>query len=173
MRVSGTPTDPDFAPEDPFVKANAVDPVAEFSAGLASQPNGTTEVDLRRTVPGLSGVNDPGRRRESGYGSVVADSFLWKARQLAAADPQIDEPTVGLTNGGGIREDILAGPINKAETFAALPSSTRSSWSRTSAASSSGRSSSVPTRACPGSRASSRTSPARGSRSTRRVPPRS
>ena len=121
VRVSGTPTDPDFAPEDPFVKANAVDPVAEFSAGLASQPNGTTEVDLRRTVPGLSGVNDPGRRRESGYGSVVADSFLWKARQLAAADPQIDEPTVGLTNGGGIREDILAGPINKAETFAALP----------------------------------------------------
>jgi 5'-nucleotidase/UDP-sugar diphosphatase len=121
VRVSGTATDPDFAPEDPFVKANAVDPVAAFSATLASQPNGTTEVDLRRTVPGLSGTNDPGRRRESGYGSVVADSFLWKARQLAANDPQIDEPTVGLTNGGGIRQDILAGPINKAETFAALP----------------------------------------------------
>jgi 5'-nucleotidase len=121
VRVSGTETDPDFAPEDPFVKANAVDPVTAFSAALASQPNGTTEVDLRRTITGLTGTNDPGRRRESGYGSVVADSFLWKARQLAAADPQIDEPTVGLTNGGGIRQDILAGPINKAETFDALP----------------------------------------------------
>jgi 5'-nucleotidase/UDP-sugar diphosphatase len=120
VRVSGTPTDPDFAPEDPFVKANAVDPVDAFSASLASQPNGTTEAALRRTVPPAA-TNDPIRRRESGYGSLVADSFLWKARQLAATDPQIDEPTVGLTNGGGIRNDIDAGPINKAETFAALP----------------------------------------------------
>ena len=32
VRVSGRPTDPDFAPEDAFVKANAVDPVAAFSA---------------------------------------------------------------------------------------------------------------------------------------------
>ena len=51
----------------------------------------------------------------------MADSFLFKTRQLAAADPQIDEPQVALTNGGGVREDILAGPIDKAETFAALP----------------------------------------------------
>jgi 5'-nucleotidase / UDP-sugar diphosphatase len=119
VRVSGTPTDPDFAPEDPFVKENAVDPVEKFSAGLASQPNGTTELALRRTVGGVP--NDPIRRRESGYGSVVADSFLWKAQQLAAGDPEIDEPQAGLTNGGGIRADINAGPINKAETFAALP----------------------------------------------------
>ncbi len=118
VRVSGRPTDPDFAPEDAFVKANAVDPVAAFSASLASQPNGTTELALRRTV---TVTNDPIRRRESGYGSLVADSFLWKAQQLAALDPQIDVPQVGLTNGGGIRADIDAGPINKAETFAALP----------------------------------------------------
>jgi 5'-nucleotidase/UDP-sugar diphosphatase len=120
VRVSGTPTDPDFAPEDPFVKANAVDPVEAFSASLASQPNGTTELALRRTVP-PGATNDPIRRRESGYGSLVADSFLWKARQLVAGNPQIDSPQVGLTNGGGIRADIDAGPINKAETFAALP----------------------------------------------------
>ena len=43
VRVSGTPTDADYAEEDAFIKANAVDPVTEFSAGLASQPNGTTE----------------------------------------------------------------------------------------------------------------------------------
>jgi 5'-nucleotidase/UDP-sugar diphosphatase len=118
VRVSGTPSDPDFAPEDSFVKENAVDPVTAFSATLASQPNGTTELALRRSV---TASNDPIRRRESGYGSVVTDSFLWKARQLAALDPQIDEPTVALSNGGGIRADIDAGPINKAETFAALP----------------------------------------------------
>jgi 5'-nucleotidase / UDP-sugar diphosphatase len=118
VRVSGTATDPDFAPEDPIVKAQVVDPVAAFRAGLASQPVGTTEVTLTRT---LGAINDPIRRRESGYGNLVADSFLWKAQQLAAADPQVDEPQVAISNGGGIRADIPAGPINKALTFDALP----------------------------------------------------
>lgn len=121
VRVSGTTTDPDFAPEDPEVKAQAVDPVAAFSAGLASQPVGTTEVDLFRTVTGGLGVNDPIRRRESGFGNLVADSYLWKAQQLAAADPQVDEPQVAIGNGGGVRADIPEGAINKAQTFATLP----------------------------------------------------
>ena len=121
VRVSGTASDPDFAAEDPQVKAQAVDPVTEFEADLASQPVGTTEVDLRRTEPGGTGVNDPIRRRESGFGNVVVDSFLWKAQQLAAADPAIDEPQVAIANGGGIRADIQAGPIDKADTFATLP----------------------------------------------------
>ena len=121
VRVSGTPTDPDYAEEDPQVKAEAVDPVAAFRATLASQPVGFTEVALVRTISGLTGTNDPVRRRESGFGNLVADSFLFKTRQLAALDPQIDEPQVALTNGGGIREDIPAGPIDKADTFAALP----------------------------------------------------
>jgi 5'-nucleotidase / UDP-sugar diphosphatase len=120
VRVSGTATDPDFAPEDPDVKAQAVDPVAAFSAGLASQPVGSTEVSLVRTTAG-AGTNDPIRRRESGFGNLVADSYLWKAQQLAAADPQVDEPQVAIANGGGVRADILAGPINKAQTFATLP----------------------------------------------------
>jgi 5'-nucleotidase/UDP-sugar diphosphatase len=116
VRVSGKPSDADFAPEDPVVKAQAVDPVLAFSAGLASQPVGSTEVLLTRGTG-----NDPIRRRESGYGNLVADSYLWKAQQLAAADPQVDEPQVAIANGGGIRQDIPAGPINKAQTFAALP----------------------------------------------------
>ena len=116
VRVSGTATDPDFAPEDAEVKAQAVDPVAAFSAGLASQLVGTTEVPLIRGTG-----NDPIRRRESGFGNLVADSYLWKAQQLAAADPQVDEPQVAIGNGGGIRQDIPAGPINKAQTFSTLP----------------------------------------------------
>ncbi|HZB30788.1 MAG TPA: bifunctional metallophosphatase/5'-nucleotidase [Streptosporangiaceae bacterium] len=116
VRVSGTATDPDFAPEDAEVKAQAVDPVAAFSAGLASQLVGTTEVPLIRGTG-----NDPIRRRESGFGNLVADSYLWKAQQLAAADPQVDEPQVVIGNGGGIRQDIPAGPINKAQTFSTLP----------------------------------------------------
>jgi 5'-nucleotidase / UDP-sugar diphosphatase len=116
VRVSGTATDPDFAPEDPDVKAQAVDPVDAFSAGLASQPVGTTEVSLTRGTG-----NDPIRRRESGFGNLVADSYLWKAQQLAAADPQVDEPQVAIANGGGVRQDIPAGPINKAQTFNTLP----------------------------------------------------
>jgi 5'-nucleotidase / UDP-sugar diphosphatase len=120
VRVSGTATDPDFAPEDPEVKAQAVDPVAVFSAGLASQPVGATEVSLVRTTPG-AGTNDPIRRRESGFGNLVADSYLWKAQELAAADPLVDEPQVAIANGGGIRQDIPEGPINKAQTFNTLP----------------------------------------------------
>jgi 5'-nucleotidase / UDP-sugar diphosphatase len=119
VRVSGTPSDPDFAPEDAQVKAQAVDPVAAFSAGLASQPVGSTEIALTRQVG--TTPNDPIRRRESGYGNLVVDSFLWKAQQLAASDPQVDEPQVAIANGGGIRQDIPAGQINKAQTFAALP----------------------------------------------------
>jgi 5'-nucleotidase / UDP-sugar diphosphatase len=118
VRVSGTPTDPDFAPEDPVVKSQVVDPVVAFRAVLAGQPVGTTDVTLTRT---LGAVNDPIRRRESGYGNLVADSYLWKAQQLAAADPLVDEPQVAIANGGGIRADIPAGPINKALTFDALP----------------------------------------------------
>src|SRR5262249_33790769 len=100
-------------------KAKAVDPVAAFSASLASQPVGTAELALQRKTGGTD--NDPIRRRESGFGNVVADSYLWKAQQLAALDPQIDEPQVAIANGGGIRADIPAGPINKAQTFATLP----------------------------------------------------
>jgi 5'-nucleotidase/UDP-sugar diphosphatase len=119
VRVSGTATDPDLAAEDPDVKAKAVDPVVAFSASLASQPNGSTELALTRQVGGTP--NDPIRRRESGFGNVVVDSFLWKTQQLAAADSTVDEPVVAIANGGGIRADIPAGPINKAQTFAVLP----------------------------------------------------
>ncbi|HET6998231.1 MAG TPA: bifunctional metallophosphatase/5'-nucleotidase [Solirubrobacterales bacterium] len=119
VRVSGTPTDADYAAEDPAVKAGAVDPVAAFSASLASQPVGNTELALQRKTGGTD--NDPIRRRESGFGNIVADSYLWKARQLALLDPAIDEPQVAIANGGGIRADIPAGPINKAQTFATLP----------------------------------------------------
>jgi 5'-nucleotidase len=120
VRVSGTASDSDFAGEDPVVKAEAVDPVDAFKAGLVNQPVGSTEVDLKRTATG-SPDNDPIRRRESGFGNLVADAFLWKAKQLAAADPQLDEPQVAIANGGGVRQNILAGPINKAQTFDTLP----------------------------------------------------
>lgn len=120
VRVSGTLADADYAPEDAAIKTNAVDPVAAFSAGLASQPVGSSEVALQRTKSG-SPTNDPIRRRQSGFGDLVADSYLWKARQLVAGNPQIDTPQVAIANGGGIRADIPVGPINKAQTFATLP----------------------------------------------------
>ena len=100
------------------MKTQVVDPVVAFRAVLAGQPVGTTQVTLTRT---LGAVNDPIRRRESGYGNLVADSYLWKAQQLAALDPLVDEPQVAIANGGGIRADIPAGAINKALTFDALP----------------------------------------------------
>jgi 5'-nucleotidase/UDP-sugar diphosphatase len=119
VRVSGNPEDDDFAAEDPRLHA-VVDRVDEFVADLEAQVIGETEVDLQRSADG-SPLNDPIRRRESGYGNLVADSFLWKAQQLAAELPEVDEPQVAIANGGGIRADILTGEINRAQTFAALP----------------------------------------------------
>jgi 5'-nucleotidase len=119
VRVSGDPRDDDFAEEDPRLRA-VVDEVSEFVADLESQVIGSTEEPLLRSADG-SPTNDPIRRRESGYGNLVADSFLWKAQQLAAELPEVDEPQVAIANGGGIRADIPAGDINRAQTFAALP----------------------------------------------------
>jgi len=119
VRVSGTPADADYAAEDPVIKTEAVDKVDAFSASLAGQPVGSTELPLARQVGGTP--NNPIRRRESGFGNVIADSYLWKSKQLAALDPAIDEPQVAIANGGGIRADIPAGAINKAQTFATLP----------------------------------------------------
>jgi 2',3'-cyclic-nucleotide 2'-phosphodiesterase (5'-nucleotidase family) len=104
VRVSGIASDPDFAAEDPFIVANVYTPLREFIADLEANIIGTTEVFLDGRNP------DPIRTRESNLGNLVADAF----RATGNAD-------VAITNGGGIRASIPAGPVSEADTFDVLP----------------------------------------------------
>lgn len=55
------------------------------------------------------------RRQETPLGDIVADAMVWKARAMGiAAD-------FALTNGGGIRKSIPAGPVTRMNAYEVLP----------------------------------------------------
>jgi 5'-nucleotidase len=114
VRVSGRTQDPDYAPEDPVLLETVVQPVTQFIAGLASTILGTSEVDLKRTLPGLTGTNDPVRRRESTFGNLIADGYLYLASKRAPLTGA-PVPQVALGNSGGIRDDIPIDDLNGAQ----------------------------------------------------------
>ena len=167
VRVSGTPTDPDYAEEDAFVKANAVDPVTEFSAGLASQPNGTTEVTLRRTAtvaqrpdpPSRGGLRQPRRRLVPVEGAAAGAR---RRRRRAAGRPDQRRrhprrhPGRADQQGADVRGAAVLQPDRRGRGHPVRRRSRRSSSGRT--------------RRCPRSTGASATSPACASSSTRRGP---
>lgn len=61
--------------------------------------------------------NRESRRRETALGDLVADSMLWKARDVGV--------DFAIQNGGGIRADLPEGNITKATTYAMLPFNNR------------------------------------------------
>jgi 2',3'-cyclic-nucleotide 2'-phosphodiesterase (5'-nucleotidase family) len=93
-------------PEVTSVVQNVADEVAaELSAVFA-----TTEVDL-------NGERDPGvRTQETNLGDFAADAILWAAQQAMG-----DEVTAAVTNGGGIRTSIKAGPITMNDMKTVFP----------------------------------------------------
>ncbi len=107
--------DPNTDP-DPFVQANAVDPVLANEAELAQNIIGQTEVTL-------DGTRNLVRTQQTAFGNLIADSLLWQGQQLAD-DFGVDSPIVALQNGGGIRNSVVipAGEnITELDTFQALP----------------------------------------------------
>jgi 5'-nucleotidase / UDP-sugar diphosphatase len=100
---------------DAFIATNVEAPVAAFVADLATTVIGTSEVPLdgRRGDDGF-GV----RTRETNLGSLLADSMLFTAQNLAA-EFGVPEADVALQNGGGIRNDgvIPAGNLTALDTF--------------------------------------------------------
>ena len=114
VRVSGVA--PDAVPADPTVQAQVVDPVATFVAALAANVIGQSQVALE----GRRGPTPPGvRTAETNLGNLLADALVWQGQQLAASFG-VTPPTVGLQNGGGIRNNSLIppGPITELTTFA-------------------------------------------------------
>jgi len=106
VRVSGTETDPDFAPQDPFIVKRVDEPLLEYRAELDANIIAQTAVRLDGRNP------DPIRARESNLGNLVADAFL----ATSGAD-------IALTNGGGIRNNNVMplGGISEGDTFRILP----------------------------------------------------
>ena len=106
VRVSGLPTDPDYAEKDPWIVQYVEQPLLVYRAALDANVIAQSGVALDGRNP------DPIRRRESNLGNLVADAFL------ATGNAQ-----VAITNGGGIRNNsiIPAGPISEGDTFDILP----------------------------------------------------
>jgi 5'-nucleotidase/UDP-sugar diphosphatase len=106
VRVSGTATDPDFAPQDPYIVRRVDEPLLEYRAELDSNVIAQTAVRLDGRNP------DPIRARESNLGNLVADAFL-----------ATGEADVAITNGGGIRNNnvLPVGPLTEGDTFRILP----------------------------------------------------
>ncbi|MEM9820876.1 MAG: choice-of-anchor I family protein [Bacteroidota bacterium] len=93
-----------------------VDPINAYLANLASNVLATTET-------ALDGLRANVRTQETNQGNLIADALLWQANQ-AAADFGIDAPTVGIQNGGGIRNNNMIAadrPISELTTFDMLP----------------------------------------------------
>ena len=93
-----------------------LEPVATFVNGLDATIIGRTEVDLDGRRNSVRGI-------ETNEGNLVADAFLWQARELAASFGAAT-PDVAIANGGGIRNNniIAAGSdISVRTTFNILP----------------------------------------------------
>lgn len=103
--------------QDAFLLENVEEPVAAFVAQLDQIAIATSEV-------GLNGVRAEVRSRETNTGNLLTDSFVRVAQENAAAfGVALDGPLVGLTNGGGIRNDSIIGPgeITLLDTFDIAP----------------------------------------------------
>ena len=119
VRVSGLGTDPDVAAQDPALKRAIEDPLVAFADEANRTILGTSEVPL------AGGNPDPIRRSESNLGNLVADAFSYSVadgveRGAVAANAL---QTVGLVNGGGIRNNstIAPGNISLGQTLGILP----------------------------------------------------
>ncbi|MCK9248698.1 MAG: bifunctional metallophosphatase/5'-nucleotidase [Solirubrobacteraceae bacterium] len=119
VRVSGADADADKADPDPALHRQIVQPLIEFSAVADATILGTSEVDLDGRNP------DPIRLRESNLGNLVADGFVHAvdAATDAGVIPDNGLATVGLVNGGGIRNNSVLAPgaISLGDTFRILP----------------------------------------------------
>ncbi|MBE5827660.1 MAG: bifunctional metallophosphatase/5'-nucleotidase [Butyrivibrio sp.] len=69
----------------------------------------------------LNGAKDPGNRtQETNLGDLITDALLWSVAKEGSLDVPADH-VVAITNGGGIRASIKAGPVTKADINTVLP----------------------------------------------------
>lgn len=104
------------------VQATILDPLADATAAANAAQIGTTNVFLEHSQGDTNGPRVI-RDRETNLGNLVADAFVW-AVQNEVMDLSPGATLIGLTNGGGIREDLdndQNGIITQGEAQAVLP----------------------------------------------------
>jgi 5'-nucleotidase len=112
---------PDAVQPEPSLQQEVVEPVQTYLDSLAVNIVATTEVGLdgrRGAGNGNPTLVQPGvRTQETNLGSLFADALLWEARRRSAefGIAAGDIPTVGIQNGGGIRNNNIIGPGNVTE----------------------------------------------------------
>lgn len=107
---------------DPVMQAQVVTPVVNAVTAANSSQIATTDVFLEHSSPGTSGPRVI-RQRETNLGNLIADAFVW-AVELEAGESLGSNALIGLTNSGGIREDLdndANGVVTQGEAFATLP----------------------------------------------------
>ncbi|NEQ54830.1 MAG: T9SS type A sorting domain-containing protein, partial [Leptolyngbya sp. SIO3F4] len=104
--------------EDEFLQQEVVEPVIAHLEGLALNVIATSEVNL-------DGVRNNVRGIETNLGNLIADAMLWQANQVAGTTgfENVPQATVGIQNGGGIRNNnvIAPGDFTELNTFDILP----------------------------------------------------
>lgn len=98
------------------VVSNIEDPISSFFSAVDNNIIGTT-------TDGLDGRKTSVRGEETNLGNLVADSMVWYAQQNASAfGVSLDNPVIGLQNGGGLRnDDIITGNVSEGDTFDIAP----------------------------------------------------
>jgi 5'-nucleotidase len=130
VNVSGEPVvvnkstagSPDGVAPDATIQTTVIDPLNTAIAAANATQIGTTDVFLEHSAGGTNGPRVI-RERETNLGDLVADAFLWAAANEGAG-LTAGNVLIGLTNGGGIREDLdnnQDGVITQGEAVAVLP----------------------------------------------------
>ncbi len=113
---------PDGVMADPTLQATVIDPLNAAIAAANANAIATTDVFLEHSGGDTSGPRVI-RQRETNLGNVIADAFVW-AVQNENSGLTAGNTLIGLTNSGGIREDLdnnQDGIITQGEAVATLP----------------------------------------------------
>lgn len=124
VNVSGDPVvvDKKAVSPDPVMQATVITPLTGALTAANAVEIGTTEVFLEHSEGNTNGPRVI-RQRETNLGNLVADAFVWAVQNEDKGLTQGNR-LLGLTNSGGIREDLdndENGRITQGEVQAVLP----------------------------------------------------
>jgi 5'-nucleotidase / UDP-sugar diphosphatase len=119
VRVAAQTVGPDGVEPHATIQSDVVEPVLDFTAGLAEQIVATTQI-------GLNGVRTDVRTRETNVGALLTDSYIFQVQQNGpAAGLDTAQPIVAIANGGGIRNDSViaegGGQVSVQDTYNIAP----------------------------------------------------
>jgi len=110
------------AAADATAQSTIVNPLNAALAAANTTIIATTDVFLEHSGGGTNGPRVV-RQRETNLGDLIADAFVWSA-VAEGSGLTAGNVLIGLTNGGGIREDLdndENGQISQGEAIAVLP----------------------------------------------------